>query len=131
MNKRRFGFTLVELIIVVVIIGILAVVAIPKYFANIKKADKAKILSNLGSIRQAMMGYNAANGSLPVVTGSATAKIVVTIDGDAVLTAAVPTGYSTTATTITAAANVTPSACSYSMDVNSGVVTNVTGGTCP
>lgn len=131
MNKRRFGFTLIELIIVIVIIGILAVVAIPKYFANIKKADKAKILSNLGSIRQAMMGYNAANGSLPSVTGSASAQIIVTIDGDAVLTAAVPAGYSTTPTTITAATTVTPSACSYTMNVSSGAVTNVTGGTCP
>lgn len=131
MNKRRWGFTLIELIIVIVIIGILATIAIPRYFANIKKADKAKMLSNLSSIRSAMIGYRAAHGVFPAdITGSITAKIDVTIDSDVVMTAAVPLNYSTTSTTVVAAAAATPSACSYSMNVLSGVVTIVTAG-CP
>ena len=125
MNKRRPGFTLIELIIVIVIIGILAVVAIPKYFANIKKADKAKALTNLSSIREAIMGYNAANGAVPTVTAGG--SIIVTVDGDAVMTVVVPTGYSFSTPTITAQAI---NGCTYTMNVNTGVPA-VTGTGCP
>lgn len=125
MNKRIWGFTLIELIIVIVIIGILAVIALPKYFANIKKAEKAQVLSNLNSIREAMMGYNAANGALPTVTAGG--SIIVTVDGDAVMTVAVPTGYAYSAPDITAPA---VGGCTYTMNVNTGVP-GVSGTGCP
>ena len=125
MNKRRFGFTLIELIIVIVIIGILAVVAVPKYFANIKKAEKAKVLTNLNAIREAVIGSYAANGAYPTVTGGR--NIIVTIDGDAVMTVAVPSGYTFANPTITAAPI---NGCTYRMNVNTGAPT-VTGTGCP
>jgi len=125
MNKKRWGFTLIELIIVIVIIGILAVIAIPKYFANIKKAEKASTLSTLGAMRQAIMGYYAAFGSNPTVTAGS--NIIVTVDGDAVMTVAVPTGYSFVTPTITAAAI---NGCTYKMNVNTGVPA-VSGTGCP
>lgn len=125
MNKKRFGFTLIELIIVIVIIGILAVVAVPKYFANIKKAEKAKVLTNLNAIREAVIGYYAANGSYPSVVGGG--NVIVTIDGDAVMTVAVPTGYTFANPTVTAAAI---NGCTYRMNVNTGVPA-VTGTGCP
>ena len=61
MKKRIWGFTLIELIIVIVIIGILAVIAIPKYFTNIDKARKAEALSTMGAIRDAEQAYWAAS----------------------------------------------------------------------
>jgi general secretion pathway protein G len=126
MNKKRFGFTLIELIIVIVIIGILAVVAVPKYFANIKKAEKAKVLTNLSTVREAMLGYNAANGAFPTV--SAGNNIIVTIDGDAVMTVTVPSSPAVTLS----GTNLTSiiSGCTYTMNVNTGVTT-VSGAGCP
>jgi len=51
------AFTLIELLIVVVIIGILASIAMPQYVKVIKKAKTAEALINLGALRGAMDRY--------------------------------------------------------------------------
>ncbi len=51
------GFTLIELMIVVAIIGILAAVAIPKFADLVTKSKEASVKGNLGSVRSAVSIY--------------------------------------------------------------------------
>ncbi|TMO80144.1 MSHA biogenesis protein MshA [Pseudoalteromonas sp. S3776] len=84
MNKQA-GFTLVELIIVIVILGILAVTAAPR-FLNLQGDANASTLEGLqGSIRS---GMNIVNGKSIIASDHKKATATVTVDtGDAVATA--------------------------------------------
>src|SRR5579863_7937483 len=56
-KSRSFGFTLIELMIVVAIISILAAIAIPKFADMIRKAQEGATKGNLGVLRSALSIY--------------------------------------------------------------------------
>ena len=58
--KSNAGFSLVELMIVVAIIGILASIAIPNFIAMQLKAKRSELPTNLVGIKVAELGYEAA-----------------------------------------------------------------------
>lgn len=59
MRKERKGFTLIELIMVIVIIGILAAIAIPRFVNLRREARKAQCEGSVGAIRTALSNYYA------------------------------------------------------------------------
>jgi len=81
MNQRKKAFTLIELIIVVVIVGILALIAIPRYFANVAKAKRISAYKTLHLIRDTLLAYYAVNGAYPADNSF---PITVIVDGDTV-----------------------------------------------
>ena len=55
--KSDSGFTLIELMIVMVIIGILTAIAVPAYTANVKHAREAVLREDLHTMRSAIDSY--------------------------------------------------------------------------
>jgi type IV pilus assembly protein PilA len=62
MTKRREGFTLIELMIVVAIIGILAAIAIPNFLKFQLRSKTGEAKANLAAIRTAEEGYFSEYG---------------------------------------------------------------------
>ena len=65
MNKAQQGFTLIELMIVVAIIGILASLAMPAYQTYSIRAQIAEGYHMLGPIKNAVAEYDMDNGNFP------------------------------------------------------------------
>lgn len=64
------GFTLIELMVTIIIIGVLASIAIPMYRANVQRAIKSEADANMGTIRTALRVYYAEFGNYPTATAA-------------------------------------------------------------
>jgi prepilin-type N-terminal cleavage/methylation domain-containing protein len=71
-NKIRSAFTLVELIVVVMILGILAAIAVPRVLGTSAIATDNGVRHTLSVVRSAIERYAAEHGRLPGADGMET-----------------------------------------------------------
>lgn len=64
-QKSRAGFTLLEVMVVIVILGVLASLVVPNLLGNKEKADRQKAISDIVALENALDMYRLDNGRYP------------------------------------------------------------------
>ncbi|HAS6188889.1 pilin [Vibrio vulnificus] len=70
-TKKQQGFTLIELMIVVAVIGVLAAIAVPQYQKYVAKSEAATALASITGHRTNVETYVLENGSFPTANSLA------------------------------------------------------------
>ncbi len=71
LKNKKSGFTLLEIIIVIIIVGVLASLALPRFFATVEFSKSTEALTSLGVLRDSLERcYVAAGGTYNPAAGA-------------------------------------------------------------
>jgi len=116
--KSNKGFTLIELVVVIAILGILAGIAIPRFMDATATARGAKIVADMRTIDSAAMLYQAKTGDLPGSIEALTKSSTVnggTIQPTLAAWPVPPTGTAKITNNAGASVTITPTATEYTL----------------
>jgi type IV pilus assembly protein PilA len=133
-RRGQAGFTLIEVLIVVLIIGILAAIAIPSFLSQKKKADDAGAVSLVRNAATAMEAFGTANsGSYAGASASSLHSVEASIDITSNASTPYLSSVSATATDYTLVVASPMSSGSFTLTKSGNSVTHTctgTGGGC-
>jgi type IV pilus assembly protein PilE len=137
MRRNHSGFTLIELMIVLVVVAILAAFAIPSYIEQIHKSRRADAIRTLGQLQLGLERWRAENpcygqsggaGCPTTFTASGTYPAVPTATDSPYYSLAItaasatPTGYVITATRRSGSGQATDRCGDYTFTMAAGVL---------
>ena len=79
-NRTSQGFTLVELMVVVLILGLLATMAIPRLLTALQKSKQTRTVADMRTVAMAVEAYNADSSFYPTLGTTTTAALAGVVD---------------------------------------------------